>query len=49
MDLKNELRRLREQDIKEEQDRKKRLEFIKKNQIVEKEQHDLNNVKNKVF
>lgn len=41
MDLRNELRRLREQDIKEEQDRKKRLGQIKKEQIIEKEQNDL--------
>ena len=48
MDLKNELRKLREQDIKEEQERKKRLDNIRKDQIIAKEQSDLKNMKSKV-
>ena len=47
MELRNELRRLRELDIKEEQDRKKRLDQCKKEKIISKEVNDFQNLKNK--
>jgi hypothetical protein len=43
--LKQELRKLREEDIMKVKERKKRLEMIKKNNIIEKQEKDQQGIK----